>query len=442
MDGYEALRPVRLVSRFLLVISYSSKRYGKSLEELFSRHPSVQSAGFSDGAYKPGLSGMESLDAALGYPSRALRCIHIAGTNGKGSVASMLCSALAAEGFRTGLYTSPHLYDFRERMKILHPSGRLEMPSKAWVLDFLVRNGALFEDRSFFEITTGMAFCWFREKGAERVVVEAGLGGRLDSTNIITPDLSVVTSIGLDHCLMLGSTVQEIAFEKAGIFKAGVPALAGECEPSVAKVFEEVAARTGSPLFFADAPQQGEDELLAEMDLQGPCQKANLRTALKALSLLGFPEVPRTALARTAERTAFHGRWEKLCANPEVIADIAHNPPALKVNFGRLEALKRPLYLVFGIMADKDLDSVASLIPAGTQCRLAAPSTPRALAAGELESRLGSLRPDLSCRSYPSVALALESAMQDAGKEKDALVYVGGSTFVVSEAAASLKVGK
>lgn len=385
---------------------------------------------------------MESLDAALGHPSRDLRCIHIAGTNGKGSVASMLCSALAWKGFRTGLYTSPHLYDFRERMKILHPSGRLEMPSKTWVLDFLERNEPCFEDRSFFEITTGMAFCWFRERGAERVVVEAGLGGRLDSTNIINPDLSIITSIGLDHCRMLGNTVREIAFEKAGIFKPGVPALAGECEPEVAQVFEDVAGRIGSPLYFADAPEAGEDALLMEMDLQGPCQKANLRTVLKALRLLGFTEVPRSALARTAGRTAFHGRWERLCAAPEVIADIAHNPPALKINFERLAALERPLYLVFGIMADKDLDAIAPLFPAGAQCRLAAPSTPRALSAAETESRLKGLRPDLSCRSYPSVALALAGAMEDAAKEKNALIYAGGSTFVVSEVAAFLKVGK
>ena len=225
--------------------------YEGLLEDLFSRHPSVQTSGFTAGAYKPGLSGMLRFDAALGHPSRGFRSIHVAGTNGKGSVCSMLASALAARGLRVGLYTSPHLTDFRERIKIITDGG-FEMIPRDEVMRFLQEEDL--EGLSFFEITTGLAFRHFAERQVDIAVIETGLGGRLDSTNILTPELSVVTSIGLDHCALLGDTRARIAAEKAGIFKPGVPALCGQRDEQTAPVFEAHAAAVPCPLFWAEEP--------------------------------------------------------------------------------------------------------------------------------------------------------------------------------------------
>ncbi|MBO4447776.1 MAG: bifunctional folylpolyglutamate synthase/dihydrofolate synthase [Bacteroidales bacterium] len=409
------------------------RTYRELVEDLFSRHPSVQGSGFSTGAYKPGLDGMRAFDAHLGLPWKAYPCVLVAGTNGKGSVSSMLCSAFAAKGLRTALYTSPHLSDFRERMKVLGPDGRLLMPSEDWVAAFLLSNSSAMEGLSFFEITTGMAFQWFREQGVEMAIIEVGLGGRLDSTNIISPVLSIITSIGLDHCALLGDTRAKIAAEKAGIFRSGVPALVSSRDAETLPVFERIASDLGVPLYFADGVDGG--SLLQRLDLKGPCQKENLRTVLKALELLCPGEsVPEEAIATTAARTGLRGRWETLQTSPETIADIAHNPPALKLNFRRLEQMGRPLFIVFGIMADKDLESVSALLPASARYYLAAPATLRSLAAGELEKRLALLRPDLDCRSFASVADAVKQAVADAARTKNALVYIGGSAFVVSEA--------
>ena len=224
-------------------------QYQHKLEELFVRFPSVQSSGFGD-AYKPGLEHMEAFSALLGHPDRKFRTIHVAGTNGKGSVANMLASALAATGLRVGLYTSPHILDFRERMRILDPGSDspARLIGKPEVWDFISRWEETFDtlELSFFEITTGMAFRWFADEKVDLAVIEVGLGGRLDSTNIITPEVSVITSIGLDHCAMLGDTREAIAGEKAGIFKPGVPAVVGTRDGQTAPVFEASAA----PLFL------------------------------------------------------------------------------------------------------------------------------------------------------------------------------------------------
>ncbi|MBR6246919.1 MAG: bifunctional folylpolyglutamate synthase/dihydrofolate synthase, partial [Bacteroidales bacterium] len=253
-------------------------KYEEKLSAIFSRFPSVQTSRFAD-AYKPGLDHMRQFAAILGNPQEQYRTIHVAGTNGKGSVSSMLSSVLMAKGCRTGLYTSPHLVDFRERMKV---DGK--MPPEEWVYDFLVEYGSVFEslDLSFFEITTGMALRWFAQMQCEWAVVEVGLGGRLDSTNIITPELCVITSIGLDHCALLGSTIAEIAAEKAGIFKEDVPAVIGEVLPETLPVFLDKAL---GPLYFADP--RGTD-LPEGMDLRGDCQRKNLATVLKALEVLGI----------------------------------------------------------------------------------------------------------------------------------------------------------
>ena len=455
-------------------MTFNTNTYDKLVEDLFDRHPSVQREGFSAGAYKPGLAGMESFDASLGHPWQRFHTIHVAGTNGKGSVSSMLAAALAASGLRVGLYTSPHLVDFRERIKIirgdnplspetsasLHPSHCLQRPlrelvssgplpltcprvgtvsrergllptaemiSREDVFKFLTENNL--EGLSFFEITTGMAFWWFAEQEVDVAVIEVGLGGRLDSTNIITPELSVVTSIGLDHCAMLGDTRAQIAAEKAGIFKPGVPALVWGWDDETGPMFEARAADTPCPLFFADG-FESED---IELDLTGPCQPVNLRTVTAALELLGV-EADREALAHTAAVTGFHGRWERLQDNPDVICDIGHNPAALKINFERLEALGRPLFIVYGVMADKDLDGIAPLMPAVAEYFLAAPATSRALPVTALQERLATLRPDLHTAAAPSVAAAVRMALGKASEVPGSLVYIGGSTFVVSEA--------
>lgn len=413
-------------------MEYNTQTYDRLLADLFEKHPTVQKDGFVAGAYKPGLAGMEAFDAALGHPWRKFKTIHVAGTNGKGSVSSMLAAALAATGLRVGLYTSPHLVDFRERIKIISAAERDSLPSsemipKEAVFAFLTEQNL--SGLSFFEITTGMAFWWFAEQEVDAAVIEVGLGGRLDSTNIILPELSVITSIGLDHCAMLGGTRAEIAFEKAGIFKPGVPALVWGWDGQTGPVFESHAAEVPCPLFFAEEFDTEDIEL----DLTGPCQAVNLRTVLAALELLGI-DADRDALARTARITGFRGRWERLLPEPETICDIGHNPAALQLNFERLTALGRPLFIVYGVMADKDLDGIAPLMPGGAEYFLVAPATSRSLPVAALEERLSKLRPDIRACSAASVADGVKMAVKKASGVPGSLVYIGGSTFVVAEA--------
>ena len=447
-------------------MTFDEKTYGQRIAALFERHQSVQSVGFSGDAYKPGLDGMAALDKVAGSPSMRLRCIHVAGTNGKGSVSSMLASALAAEGLRVGLYTSPHLLDFRERMRVVSDDG-VEMIPKEDVWEYLESYEAALDGRSFFEITTGMAFWWFERITVDIAVIEVGLGGRLDSTNIITPELSIITSIGLDHCAILGDTRAKIAYEKAGIFKPGVPALVAVEDEETASVFEEVAAEVHCPLFFGDSmepdnaslkrrdavvpeipdnaalerrdavvPVTPDDAAPEGMDLTGPYQALNLRTALAALELLGIvPDMD--ALRNTAARTGFRGRWEKLMDSPEVICDIGHNPPALEINFARIAAMGRPVTIVYGVMADKDLAGIAPLFPSNARYILVAPDTVRALPCDNLKERMETLRPDLQTVTAPSVAEGVRQAVSQEGP--GGFVYIGGSTFVVSEAIGSLK---
>ena len=424
-------------------------QYEKKLEEIFARHPSVQVSGFTGRAYKAGIESMLAFDAVLGSPWKSYRCIHVAGTNGKGSVSSMLAASLAASGLRVGLYTSPHLVDFRERIKIIGAVASPTLISREEVMEFLEKYDREIESLSFFEITTGMAFWWFERQKVDVAVIEVGLGGRLDSTNVLTPVLSVVTSIGLDHCAMLGDTRPQIALEKAGIFKRGVPALVWGHDPETDGVFEDYASEVGSPLHFADDEVQ--PVRLDDMDLRGDYQDRNLRTVLAALSLLGV-EPNFDALRHTASITGLRGRWEILSERPTVICDIGHNPPALALNFRQLkkmassegalhsadscgEAPAERLIIVYGIMADKALDDIAPLMPAGARYILCAPDTPRALPAGELHSRLSALRPDLEILPSPGsagVAEAVREALRLAAP--DTIIYIGGSTFVVAEA--------
>jgi len=440
-------------------MGYSEGAYRKIVAEIFNRFPSVQKDGF-EGAYKPGLSHMEAFDEALGHPSRAFRSIHVAGTNGKGSVANMLASALSACGLKTGLYTSPHIVDFRERMRI---GGGLVPPEYAF--DFLTAWKPYFEEHglSFFEITTGLAFKWFADSGVDVAVVEAGLGGRLDSTNILLPDLAVVTTIGLDHCDLLGNTLAEIAGEKAGIFKPGVPALVGESQAETDPVFDEKAWMV-CPLVYADKVKPSlwfrRQEILKKMDLRADVQQKNLRTVLAAVDLLkempGYKILSDTeavldGIIHTAARMDFHGRWERLSEQPYVLADIGHNPQALAADFAQLERLIADgrfssLIIVYGVMADKDLDAIIPMMPQDATYIFTAPATPRALPADEILRKFtaaGRTRAytSESVRHAVQMAIMLSQNLTEqtnrsasAAKPVPPLIFVGGSTFVVSEA--------
>ncbi len=443
---------------------FNETEYQALVEDIFRRFPSVQKDGFSAGAYKPGLERMEAFEEALGHPTRQFRSIHVAGTNGKGSVSNMLASALSSCGLKTGLFTSPHLLDFRERME----AGGTLIP-KEYVYGFLTRWLPWITENqlSFFEITTGMAFRWFADEGVDVAVIETGLGGRLDSTNILEkPLLTIVTSIGLDHMALLGNTLEQIAGEKAGIFKADVPALVGERIPETAPVFE-AKARGFCPLFFADEMSPTlwgrKDEIVRAMDLQAAIQAKNLRTVLSALEILrpAFPSLSDEGIVEgivhTARNMGFHGRWERLQERPTVIADIGHNAHALRHNFAQLQARvdsgeNDALIIVYGIMADKDLDAILPLMPRRATYLFATASTPRALSSADILKRFltsennafpdANNRADASGnasssdvippRAFDTVKEAVEKALELA--TPDTLIYIGGSTFVVADA--------
>lgn len=432
---------------------YSEKAYKDKLEAIFTRFPSVQKVPFGD-AYKPGLEHMRRFAALLGNPQEKFRTIHIAGTNGKGSVANMIASILSSAGLKAGLYTSPHIIDFRERARVLSP---VSLVPKEYVYDFLCAYEKTMDelDLSFFEITTGLAFKWFADEGVDVAVIETGLGGRLDSTNIITPDLSVITSIALDHCALLGNTLEEIASEKAGIIKPGVPALVGEYLPETRPVFEAKASQTGSSLYFAQDMDLSMASLvpsiIRDMDLRGDYQSKNLRTVLAAVDILkenpfylGLSD-SRTvadALIHTASRAGFHGRWEMVRKEPLVIADLGHNPAALKENFAQLEKMMASgdfssLIIMYAVMADKDLDGIMPLMPREAVYVLPDLKSSRALPASDAALRLEAFfresgRP---CRVVPtgSVEDALSVALSLDEKRKP-LIFIGGSTYLLSEA--------
>ena len=411
--------------------------YDKTIKNLFERHQSVQNAGFTADSYKPGLDRIRDLDCRMGGPSRRLRCIHVAGTNGKGSVCSLLAASLAGNGYRVGLFTSPHLLDFRERIKIVCGDGYEMIPREA-VLEFLDEFDS--PELSFFEITTGLALWYFDRCQVDIAVLEVGLGGLLDSTNIVVPEVAVVTSIGLDHCALLGDTRSKIAGQKAGIFKSGVPAVVGEMDEETAPVFEAAAAAAHCPLFFADefwpeTPPTAVGAIVPQMDLKGEWQQKNLRTALCVLDLLG-EEPDIEALCHAAAITGLRGRWETVVENPLTIADIGHNPAALKENFARLEGMMASgeydrLIVVYGIMADKDLEGIVQLMPQEAEYFFAAPDTPRALPAAEILRRFLALRPNDAAQACDSVADALARASASATSES--LIYIGGSAFVVAD---------
>ena len=442
---------------------YTEEQYQSMLQDLFRRFPSFQQAGTA--AYKPGIENMLVFDQLTGHPHRKFKVIHVAGTNGKGSVSSMLTSVLSASGLKTGLFTSPHILDFRERARIVQGDS-LEYISKDFIWDFCERWHDTFDhlDLSLFEISTMMAFEWFASEGVEVAVIETGLGGRFDSTNIVTPVLSVITNIGLDHCNILGDTLPEIAFEKAGIIKPCVPVVVGESDPEIDSVFERKVLYTNLPepkfmgsrteimslLTFADkvAPTMWDkhERILSRMDLQGACQKHNLRTVLAALDVLDVPfdrACVAEAIERTAARTDFHGRWERIMEDPMVICDIGHNEHGLKLNMKRLSDMLSAgecgsLVIVYGIMSDKDFHSIAHLLPAEAHYVFTSAPGPRALPAQALAQKYVAYcaEKEIQCAQYqveqdPSKAIKI--ALEIASDMNEPLIYVGGSTYVVAE---------
>ena len=463
---------------------FSEKGYEDMLAKLFVRFPSFQKNGAS--AYKPGIGNMEFFDQLAGHPHRQYRIIHVAGTNGKGSVSNMLASVLASQGLKVSLYTSPHILDFRERIRTVScdlegNDDTFSLIPKEYVWDFIHKWQETFDhlDMSFFEITTSLAFSWFADSKVDVVVLETGLGGRLDSTNIVTPVLSIITNIGLDHCDMLGETLPEIAFEKAGIIKPLVPVVVGESHPETDPVFERKVLYTNLPepsfmgsrtavmslLTFADKIEPSywdrHEEVLAQMDLKGEYQRKNLRTVLTALDVLASRSLLRLtgsemleAIKHTAQRTGFRGRWERVSDDPYVICDIGHNEHGLRHNFSQLERMLAEgeftdLIMVYGSVADKDVDAVLHLMPENATYVFTQAHGKRALAAENVRGRYlafctetGRKTDDVHCCG--TVVEAVELAFRHAASLKEAdvnarpLIYVGGSTYVVSEAVSAL----
>jgi len=409
-----------------LICHFFIMTYKETTEWMFSRLPVYQLQGAS--AYKKDLGNTLLLAKHLGNPEKKIKAIHVAGTNGKGSVSSMLASILQEAGYKTGLYTSPHLKDFRERIKI---NG--QDISEDFVMRFIAANKTFFEvqDLSFFEMTVGLAFDYFVEENVDIAVIETGLGGRLDSTNIITPLISVITNIGLDHTFFLGNTLTAIAGEKAGIIKSGIPAVVGEYSAETKPVFVNKATEVNAPLYFAS------DEVLEEYesDLKGNYQQHNKKTVLKAIELLQphfqvTTQQTKAGLLKVVHNTGLLGRWQQLHKNPTVIADTAHNPHGLSSVMQQVQEQKYDtLRIVFGVVNDKDLSEILPLLPKYAVYYFTEPNISRKLDKNILQQSAAEF--NLKGNVYNSVAEAYEQAMADAVPED--FIYIGGSTFVVAE---------
>jgi dihydrofolate synthase/folylpolyglutamate synthase len=400
--------------------------YKETVEWMFAKQPMYQQQGAS--AYKKDLTNTLLLASHLGNPERKIKMIHIAGTNGKGSVSNMLASILQEAGYKTGLYTSPHLKDFRERIKI---NG--EDISEDFVCRFIADNKSFFEDNhlSFFEMTVGLAFDYFVEEEVDVAVIETGLGGRLDSTNIIIPLVSVITNIGLDHVQFLGDTLEKIAFEKAGIIKQGIPVVIGEFNNETKPVFEDKAKECSSDIYFAS-------DTIKEVypsDLIGDYQEHNIKTVLQTVEILkeGFKitgENIKTGLLNVQNNTGFMGRWQQIHTNPTAVCDTAHNSHGLKIVVNQIAKQKYDtLRVVFGFVNDKDLEEILPLLPKNAVYYFCKPNVPRGLDANVLKEQAANF--GLNGDVCPSVAVAYKTAMKNS-KTTD-FIYVGGSTFVVAE---------
>ncbi|WP_040491916.1 bifunctional folylpolyglutamate synthase/dihydrofolate synthase [Xanthomarina gelatinilytica] len=400
--------------------------YQDTVNWMFSKLPMYQRQGQS--AYKADLKNSLLLAEHLNNPQQHIKTIHVAGTNGKGSTSHMLASILQEAGYQVGLFTSPHLKDFRERIKV---NGKVV--SKAFVVGFIKRNSRFLESRnlSFFEMTSGMAFDYFKEQQVDVAVIEVGLGGRLDSTNIITPVVSVITNIGLDHTQFLGTSLEQIASEKAGIIKPHLPVVIGETQEATKHVFKEVATRQQSDIYFADA-------LIQEVypsDLKGSYQQKNIKTVLQTIQVLKSSfsvseQQIKKGLLHVVKNTGLQGRWQVLQELPKIICDTAHNTEGLKYIVKQLEEEPfQHLHVVFGVVNDKDLGGILDLLPKQATYYFCKPNVPRGMDADLLAEAF--LKEGFVGNSYLSVNEAFMAAKKEA-TNKD-LIYVGGSTFVVAE---------
>ena len=375
-------------------------------------------------AYRPDLSRMEAFCSHLNSPEKKIKTIHIAGTNGKGSTAHMIASVLQEAGYRVGLYTSPHLRDFRERIKI---NGAFI--EKDYIVKFIQNNINYFDltSLSFFEMTVGLAFSYFFDKKVDYAVIEVGMGGRLDGTNLILPELSIITNIGFDHTQFLGNTLPEIANEKAGIIKPKTPLIIGETHEKTKEVFIERAKMLNSQIIFADQQKF----VGFSSDLKGSYQKKNIQTASIALLRLKIdPKIINSGLMKVIPNTGIQGRWQILANNPLTIADVAHNQEGLDYVIPQIKSQSyNKLHLVLGFVKDKVAEKLIKLFPENAIFYFAAPNIPRALPIADLEKVSNNL--NLNFKTFPTVAQAISNAQLMAGS--DDLIYVGGSTFVVAE---------
>lgn len=401
--------------------------YQETLDYLFQQLPMYQRVG--NAAYKTDLQNTIELCEILDNPQYKFKSIHIAGTNGKGSTSHMLASVLQEAGYKVGLYTSPHLKDFRERVKI---NG--EMISEEGVIDFVNRFKTQFEqiNLSFFEWTVGLAFDYFAKQKVDIAVVETGLGGRLDSTNIVTPDLSIITNIGLDHTQFLGDTLLKIATEKAGIIKTNVPVVIGETQGETQEVFIKAAKEQIAPIVFAD--QQNKQVL--ECDLKGLYQQKNVQTAIIAINQLqnkGWAITDKNisiGMKNVVNNTGLMGRWQILQNHPTIICDTGHNEAGITYITQQLKQERyHKLHFVFGAVNDKSIFSILKLLPKDATYYFCEANIPRALNVNELYQQ--AVESGLKGNKFSSVNLALNTAKNQASN--DDLIFIGGSTFVVAE---------
>jgi len=400
--------------------------YKETIDYLFSQLPMFQRVG--NAAFKKDLSNTIAIAEVLVHPERKFKSIHVGGTNGKGSVSHSLASILQEQGYKVGLYTSPHLIDFRERIRI---NGNV-IPEQ-YIIDFVANHRHTFEEikPSFFEWTVGLAFDYFAASKVDFAIIEVGLGGRLDSTNIITPLLSVITNISFDHQNLLGNTLEEIAWEKAGIIKANVPVVIGEGS-GVETIFKEKAKQVDSPILFAEETEQP----TLDFDLKGNYQKANLRTilctceVLKTITPLTDTSV-REGLKKVTDNTGLRGRWEILSNSPLTICDTGHNEAGIKFITQQLKELTySKLHFVITMVNDKDLSKVLSLFPRDASYYISEAKIPRALPKEILADEMK--KNGLVGTTFPSIKEAIKSA-QNTANESD-VIFIGGSTFTVAEA--------
>ena len=404
--------------------------YKDTLDYLYNSAPLFQQIGA--GAYKEGLENTWALDEHFGHPHRSFRSIHIAGTNGKGSCSHTLAAILQEAGYKVGLYTSPHLIDFRERLRV---NGQ-PVP-EAYVIRFVEEERAFFEPLhpSFFELTTAMAFRYFAEEKVDVAVVEVGLGGRLDCTNIIRPDLCIITNISLDHVQFLGDTLEKIAGEKAGIIKPGIPVVIGETTPETRPVFQKKAEEVGASIHFAEEEVK-EVHPDWEYELKGLYQEKNRRTLWAALPLLqeGGYQISESDIqagfAHVVELTGLMGRWQKLQEHPTVVCDTGHNVGGIQYIAEQLRRqVFRRLHIVIGMVNDKDVRGVLALLPREATYYFTQASVKRALPAGQL-ARLAA-EAGLQGTCYPDVPSAVRAAQKESLPED--FIFVGGSSFIVAD---------